>query len=426
MKRFSIKLIPIAVGFFLSACQGNTPAKTSAEGTSDQIANSETPAGTVQLEAESFSGASFEPTKEASVTIPAEQWLGFTVEIPETGRYRVVAMGSSANGGAVWVEDYVGNKDDRTYDITGKMRFSSSDMQEVSIDGSPLQAGSHSIRIHSAAGEVKLDWVRFELMIPHSATKEVLEQQMDGDEWELVWSDEFDADGMPDTTKWTYNVGNWGWGNNELQYYTNADTKNARVEDGNLIIQAHKDAEGEGWSSARLTTQGKTAFLYGKIEFRAKVPTGRGTWSAGWLLGDDYRDEISWPYCGEIDVLECVGYEIDDETGDGINHATCHTRAYYFKQGNQIGSEIEVSNMNGEYHTYAVEWYPNEIRATLDGEHYYTYDKTANELEWPFSKPQNIIVNLAIGGGWGGLKGLDENLNEPEYILDYVRVYARK
>jgi beta-glucanase (GH16 family) len=380
----------------------------------------------VQLEAESFSGASFEPTKEASVTIPAEQWLGFTVEIPETGRYRVVAMGSSANGGAVWVEDYVGNKDDRTYDITGKMRFSSSDMQEVSIDGSPLQAGSHSIRIHSAAGEVKLDWVRFELMIPHSATKEVLEQQMDGDEWELVWSDEFDADGMPDTTKWTYNVGNWGWGNNELQYYTNADTKNARVEDGNLIIQAHKDAEGEGWSSARLTTQGKTAFLYGKIEFRAKVPTGRGTWSAGWLLGDDYRDEISWPYCGEIDVLECVGYEIDDETGDGINHATCHTRAYYFKQGNQIGSEIEVSNMNGEYHTYAVEWYPNEIRATLDGEHYYTYDKTANELEWPFSKPQNIIVNLAIGGGWGGLKGLDENLNEPEYILDYVRVYARK
>ena len=158
---------------------------------------------------------------------------------------------------------------------------------------------------------------------------------------------------------------------------------------------------GQPWTSARLTTQGKTSFTYGRVEFRAMVPEGRGTWAAGWLLGDAYRDELSWPYCGEIDVLECVGYEIDDATGAGLNHATCHTRAYYFKQGNQIGSEIAVDSMNSVFHTFAIEWYPDAIHGYLDGGHYYTYDKTADRLEWPFNEPQNIIINLAVGGGWG-------------------------
>ncbi len=153
---------------------------------------------------------------------------------------------------------------------------------------------------------------------------------------------------------------------------------------------------------------------------------GRGSWAAGWTLGDAYRDEISWPYCGEIDVLECVGYEINDTTGSGMNHATCHTRAYYFKQGNQIGSEIEIDSMNTMFHTYAVEWSPTKIEGFLDGVQYYVYDKNANELEWPFNTTQNIILNLAIGGGWGGAKGVDSSYTSHQYILDYVRVYEKK
>ena len=156
------------------------------------------------------------------------------------------------------------------------------------------------------------------------------------------------------------------------------------------------------------------------------MPLARGTWAAGWLLGDAYRDEISWPYCGEIDVLECVGYEINDTTEKGINHATCHTRAYYFKQNNQIGSEIEMDSMNMKFHIYSVEWYPNEIKGFVDGVHYYTYDKNANDQEWPFHQSQNIILNLAIGGGWGGLKGVDQSMVSQEYIIDYVRVFEKR
>ena len=347
----------------------------------------------------------------------------FTAAIPSTGRYKVTLIGTGKDGSTAFVEDYIDNKDGRNYNITGAIAIGKNG--KGSIEGSPLSEGKHLMRLHLDSG-MRVDSIQFELMYQHQETPTTLTQNMEGENWELVWSDEFEGEGLPDAAKWSYNVGNWGWGNNELQYYTEGKLENARQENGNLIIEAHKNSDGKTWSSARLTTQGKTAFKYGKIEFRAKVPHGRGTWAAGWLLGDEYRDEISWPYCGEIDVLECVGFEINDTTGSGLNHATCHTRAYYFKQGNQIGSEIELDSMNTKFHTYAVEWYPNEIKGYLDGEHYYTYDKNANDLEWPFHQAQNIIINLAIGGGWGGAKGVDESFNSHQYILDYVRVYEKK
>jgi beta-glucanase (GH16 family) len=181
---------------------------------------------------------------------------------------------------------------------------------------------------------------------------------------------------------------------------------------------------GQAWTSARLTTREKVSFLYGKIEFRAKVPVTDGTWAAGWLLGDAYRDEISWPYCGEIDVLECVGHEIDDESGDGINHGSCHTRAFYFKEGNHITNILNVDDMTGSFHTYSIEWLPDGVRAFVDSTHYYTYDKLDGPLEWPFDQPQNLIVNLAMGGGMGG--EIDPAAGSQQFILDYVRVYARK
>lgn len=349
--------------------------------------------------------------------------LEFILEVGESGRYRVSVYSSSSDSAVLWLEDYIRNTDDRTYNITGSLVPDSNGM--ASVDGSPLATGMHQMRLN-VSGKIKLDSIAFVLMQKQTETQEFLTQNMEGEEWELVWSDEFDGEGLPDENKWSYNLGNWGWGNNEPQYYTDARIENVRQEGGKLIIEARKNDEGMDWSSARLTTQGKTSFTYGKIEFRAKVPEGRGTWAAGWLLGDAYRDEVSWPYCGEIDVLECVGYEINDTTGSGLNHATCHTRKYYFKQGNQIGAEIAIDSMNTKFHTYAIEWYPDGIHGYLDGVKYYTYDKTADELEWPFNNPQNIILNLAVGGGWGGAKGIDENYDSHQFVLDYVRVYGKK
>lgn len=367
-------------------------------------------------------------TAEDLIQIDSMSWIiPFTVDVETSGRYAVRIFQTDVDSVEVWLEDYVNNSDDRTYNVTGTIRAlnsTSTNSRFVGhVDGSPLGKGRHPMKLHLNRGDVETIFLQFELLVPHKASEEVLTQSMSGDAWGLVWSDEFNAEGLPDSTKWTYDVGDWGWGNNELQYYTVGDARNAHVSDGTLKITAIRDADDQ-WTSARLTTRGKTAFTYGRIEFRAKVPTHRGTWAAGWLLGNEYVDEISWPYCGEIDVLECVGFEIDDTTGSGLNHATCHTRKYYFKQGNQIGAEIAVDSMNSTFHTYAIEWDEKEVRGYLDGEHYYTYDKNADELEWPFNTPQNIIINLAIGGGWGGAKGMSD-FDRATYELDYVRVYER-
>ncbi|MEL6713913.1 MAG: family 16 glycosylhydrolase, partial [Planctomycetota bacterium] len=313
--------------------------------------------------------------------------------------------------------------DGRTYDITGPIAFAPGpDASDLVRSGSPLDAREHRMRVHFSGGPVAIEELSFSLRVPHALTPATLVQNTDGDAWTLVWSDEFDVDGHPDESKWTSDVGDWGWGNKEPQEYTHGRLANARCEDGLLHITAVKDDAGH-WTSARLTTRGKQSFLYGKIDIRAKVPVGDGAWAAGWLLGDAYRDEVSWPYCGEIDVMEAVGREIDDETGDGINHGSCHTRAYYFKQGNHISSTLDVESM-GAFHTYTVEWTPDAVKMLVDGHHYYTYDKTANELEWPFAKPQNVILNLAMGGGMG--QAIDPSLVSQEVVVDHVRVYGRR
>ena len=365
---------------------------------------------------------------EKRIVVPFEssnfesETQNFTTIIQTTGRYKISVFGSKGSG-EIWIEDYVENQDQREYNISGSLKIAQN--SSSSTEGSPLASGEHSMQVHKSIN-FQVDSLVLELIQTNQDTKDTLVQSTIGEKWELVWSDEFENAGIPDSTKWSYNIGNWGWGNNELQYYTSDKLENAKIEDGNLVITAIKDLKDSTWTSARLTTKGKVAFKYGKIEFRAKVPVARGTWAAGWLLGDAYRDEISWPYCGEIDVLECVGYEINDTTEKGINHATCHTRAYYFKQNNQIGSEIEMDSMHSKFHTYSVEWYPNEIKGFVDGIHYYTYDKNANDQEWPFHQSQNIILNLAIGGGWGGLKGVDQAIISQQYTIDYVRVFEKR
>lgn len=358
-------------------------------------------------------------TTEKGVSAASEAWATYNLEIKETGRYNIAF--SVKGEGQVWLEDYYDNPDGRTYNVTGAIAVDGDDFYQVSRDGSPMSAGTHPVKLHLSGVEVEA--IHITKMIDHQDTPVVMEQSVEGTDWGLVWSDEFEGTGLPDASKWTYDVGNWGWGNNEPQYYTDQRIENARLEDGNLIIEARKNDMDQPWTSARLTTRGKVSFLYGKIEFRAKVPATNGTWAAGWLLGDSYRDELSWPYCGEIDVLECVGNEIDDETGDGINHASCHTRKYYFKEGTHITAEIEIEDMVNTFHTYSIEWTPEGVFASVNGEQYYTYDKTADELEWPFDKPQNLIVNLAMGGGMGG--AIDPDADREQFIIDYIRVYEK-
>jgi len=363
---------------------------------------------------------------ENNLVINGSGWAAYTIEIPVSGRYKVsLSVNSKSDSTTVWVEDHIDNSDGRTYNITSNIAVSNNgSIATVHRDGSPLRKGIHKIKIH-ATGSAEISAVSFELIRRHEFTPETFTQSMDGSEWELVWSDEFEGSGTPDTSKWTYDVGDWGWGNGELQYYTVAREKNARLEDGNLIIEAHKNDLGSPWTSTRLTTRGKVSFVYGKIEFRAKVPKEKGNWAAGWTLGDEYVDEKSWPYCGEIDILESVGYEMENESGNGIAHASAHCGAYYFKLGNQPTGTINVTSMENDFHTYGVIWTSDYIEAYVDDEVYFRYDDNTSDLSWPFSQPQNLILNLAMGGGWGGLMGMDDSVQSQKMIVDYVRVYQK-
>ncbi len=422
MKRNFLALVIASISLFVSCSESKT----------EQIENESVDTNKVIVEAENFIGQSENISKNENAVdfLKAGSKIDFELNIPIAGRYKVrIYAKTNAEKSVLWIEDYIGNKDDRTYNITGNMTFvenGSQDFTDISIDGSPLNKGLHRMSLHLIEGNITVDKMEFELIRKHQRTPRVMEQNMEGDSLELVWSDEFEGSGEPDTSKWTYDIGNWGWGNNELQYYTVKKSENARLEDGNLIIEARKDELGYPWTSARLTTRGKVTFLYGRIEFRAKVPPQRGNWAAGWTLGDEYVDEKSWPYCGEIDILESVGYEMDDISGAGKAHASIHCRAYYFKIGNQKTGVVDVDSMYQNYHIYAIDWSPEGIVASVDGKEYLKYEDTSSPLSWPFDKPQNIILNLAMGGGWGGQQGIDETVTSQKMILDYVRVYGKK
>lgn len=243
--------------------------------------------------------------------------------------------------------------------------------------------------------------------------------------WQLVWSDEFDYKGLADPAKWGYDIGGHGWGNKELQYYTERRKENARVENGHLIIEARRDHwQGHEYTSARLVTKGKGDWTYGRFEVRAKLPSGRGTWPAIWMLptvksyGDGY-----WPDNGEIDIMEHVGFDPD------VVHASVHTKAYHHSIGTQKTSKIDVPTARTEFNVYAVEWTPDEIRGYVNDKHYFTFknerliNPASDYKQWPFDKPFHFILNIAVGGTWGGTKGVDESIWPQRMVIDYVRVY---
>lgn len=242
-------------------------------------------------------------------------------------------------------------------------------------------------------------------------------------EYVLVWSDEFDGEGLPDPTRWSYDAGDGcpdrcGWGNNELQYYTVERRRNARLENGRLIIEAHREAyESRDFTSARLVTKEKGDWRYGRVEVRAKLPSGRGTWPAIWMLPTD-RAYGGWPVSGEIDIMEHVGYAPDTIYG------TVHTEAFNHTKGTQKGGTIAVSDCESEFHVYAVEWSAEKIDFLVDDWRYFTFEQEGNGYEgWPFDKRFHLILNIAVGGNWGGSQGVDDSIWPQRMEVDYVRVY---
>ena len=243
--------------------------------------------------------------------------------------------------------------------------------------------------------------------------------------WQLVWADEFDYGGLPDPSKWGYDVGGHGWGNKELQFYTARRKENARVENGRLIIEARREGhEGRGYTSARLTTKGKGDWTYGRFEVAARLPSGRGTWPAIWMLPSrkSYGDG-GWPDNGEIDIMEHVGSDPD------VVHSSIHTRAYHHSVGTQKTARVNVGTARTGFNVYAVEWTPEEVRGYVNGQHYFTFrnerltNPAADYRQWPFDKPFHLLLNVAVGGKWGGAKGVDESIWPQRMEIDYVRVY---
>ena len=247
------------------------------------------------------------------------------------------------------------------------------------------------------------------------------------DEWQLVWSDEFDSD-VIDEEKWNKLLWRPGWVNNELQAYT-AETNNIFIENGNLVLQAlyqpgytGTDYQGNGYTtdytSGRLNTAGKAEWSYGRFEIRAKLPEGVGSWPAIWMLGSSISS-IGWPACGEIDIMEHVGFD------EGNIHASIHTTAYNHILGTQKTAHINVPTATDSFHVYTLEWTANYMYFMVDDQPlHFVYNDSENDVDkWPFDQSAYLILNLAVGGDWGGAQGVDNSSFPMSMLVDYVRIY---
>jgi licheninase len=238
-----------------------------------------------------------------------------------------------------------------------------------------------------------------------------------------TFSDEFVGPAI-DRTTWRFDTSRnaLGWHNNERQYYSAARPKNARIESGALVIQAHReklsktrfaDWGGQAYTSARLVT--RRAYGYGFYEIRAKLPCGRGAWPAIWLLPASGK----WPDSGEIDIMEMVGWN------PTVIHATLHSAAFNHRLATQRGAEKRVKTSCTSYHRYQLEWKPDSITVGIDGRGFMRVanDQPGGAAAWPFTRPYQLILNVAVGGDWGGQKGIDTKAFPQAMRVDYVRYW---
>jgi len=240
--------------------------------------------------------------------------------------------------------------------------------------------------------------------------------------WTLTWSDDFEgiAGSSPDKLKWTYDIGtgNNGWGNSELEYYTNR-TSNVQLNgEGQLVITARKESySGSGYTSARIKTQGLFSQTFGRFEARIKTPTGPGIWPAFWLLGDNIT-EVSWPQCGEIDIMEQRGQQ------PAITHGSVHGPGYYGANAITKSYGLMTGRFDTDFHIYAIEWGEDYIDFFIDEYLYQRIQPSDLTGEWVFNKPFFIILNVAVGGNYVGYPTTGTPFPQ-SMIIDYVKVYKK-
>ncbi len=339
-------------------------------------------------------------------------WLGYTVSVQSAGMYTFNVRVAHQTGPDPEIRILCDG-----IDVTGSMTVPYTGGPEhwvtLSRPGVMLAAGQHVLKLEFGGGSgFYLDWIRGTPgSLPQPGPKP------DAAQWELVWGDEFKYAGKPDPTKWGYDTGGNGWGNNELEYYTDRP-ENARVQDGRLIIEARREEyKGRHYTSARLVTHGKREFLYGRIEVSAKLPAGAGTWPAIWLLGVS-RPE-SWPASGELDIMEHIG------RNPCWIHGSAHSLKYYWVKGNQKTGITCIPDAPTAFHEYALEWYPDHLDYFVDNNKYLTVLNEGTGWEaWPFDHPEFLILNIAMGGGWGGR--VDDGALPARMEIQYVRVYRHR
>ena len=259
---------------------------------------------------------------------------------------------------------------------------------------------------------------------PKSSEKQPVVNEWDKEGWTLVWNDEFDGPAL-NLEKWSFEIGCHGWGNNELQYYSDDDST-AFIQDGKLVIRADLVPQGTGssdnlryFSSARLRTSGKGDWRYGRIEVKAKLALGQGIWPAIWMLPTDWMYG-GWPESGEIDIMEHVGYD------PGRVHGSIHTGSYNHKINTQRGGSKLLDKISSKFYVYAIEWYEDRIDFLIDDAKYFSFQNDGkNDFNtWPFNQRFHLLINIAVGGDWPGSP--DETTKFPtEMEVEYVRVYEK-
>ena len=259
---------------------------------------------------------------------------------------------------------------------------------------------------------------------PKSSEKQPVVNEWDKEGWALVWNDEFDGPAL-NLEKWSFEIGGHGWGNNELQYYSDEDST-AFIQDGKLVIRADLVPQGTGssdnlryFSSARLRTSGKGDWRYGRIEVKAKLALGQGIWPAIWMLPTDWMYG-GWPESGEIDIMEHVGYD------PGRVHGSIHTGSYNHKINTQRGGSKLLDKISSKFYGYAIEWYEDRIDFLINDAKYFSFQNDGkNDFNtWPFNQRFHLLINIAVGGDWPGSP--DETTQfHTEMEVEYVSVYEK-